>query len=125
MFLDMMLKDQLISRDLYYVSNNVSTKEINLLLLEERDTNGNKKKKINENKAHYVWIKNMPCIMRRHTKDGGKVWVCARCLQVCSSIERLNDHTSVISIIAFLIFTKQELGQFTRNWRITFIYLKL
>ena len=97
MFLDMMLKDQLISRDLYYVSNNVSTKEINLLLLEERDTNGNKKKKINENKAHYVWIKNMPCIMRRYTKDGGKVRVCARCLQVCSSIERLNDYPSVIS----------------------------
>ena len=62
----------------------------------------------------------MPCIMRRHTKDGGKVWVCARCLQVCSSIERLNDHTSVISIIAFLIFTKQELFLTRNDWTIFF-----
>ena len=59
-----------------YVSDQIFEDSMNLLLL------------INDNKSHYVYIKDFDTFMFHKTKNKNKKWFCRSCLQ-CFSIENV------------------------------------
>ena len=63
-----------------YISNKICDKTCNLLLIE------------NDNKNHYIWIKDFNKLMNTQSKDGHKLFFCYYCLQHFTSEEILNNH---------------------------------
>ena len=63
-----------------YVSDQKFEDSINLLLL------------INDDKSHYVYIKDFNTFMFHKTKNKNKKWFCRSCLQSCSSENVLIKH---------------------------------
>ena len=64
-----------------YISNKICDKTCNLLLIE------------NDNKNHYVWIKDVYKLMNTQSKDGHKLFFCYYCLQHFTSENILKNHT--------------------------------
>ena len=64
-----------------YISNKICDKTCNLLLIE------------NDNKNHYVWIKDFNKLINTQSKDGHKLFFCYYCLQHFTSENILKNHT--------------------------------
>ena len=65
------------------ISKKICDRTCNLLLIE------------NDNKNHYVWIKDLNKLMNTQSKDGHKLFFCDYCSQHFSSENRLKTHTEV------------------------------
>jgi len=64
-----------------HITKNKTNQHVNLFYMSD------------ETESHYCWIKNLSALVRRQiTKDCRKIYVCDRCLQKCSSEERLAKH---------------------------------
>ena len=66
-----------------YISNKICDKTCNLLLIE------------NDNKNHYVWIKDFNKLMNTQSKHKNKLFFCYHCLQHFTSENILKNHTEV------------------------------